>query len=78
MSIRLSGVPGGQTDHATASPSDPDSLISVSGVPLGFAKSSSDSVKHVVPSGPRSLKELVDMIATAKEVSAVLLIIKLL
>jgi hypothetical protein len=59
--IRLSSVPGGQVD--TASPSDQEMLLS---------KGPSDPTKKravVSSTGPRSLKELTDMMTTAKEVS---------
>jgi hypothetical protein len=70
--IRLSGVPGGQIDPTTASSSDPGSLVSTTaGTSLGLASSTSEPLKHAVSSAPRSLKELVDMMTTAKEVSVI-------
>ncbi|KAL3918200.1 MAG: hypothetical protein SGILL_004350 [Bacillariaceae sp.] len=57
--IRLSNVPGGQVD--TSSTSDPKMLMSKS-------STDGDEKARVSPSfGPHSLKELTDMVATAKE-----------
>ena len=63
--IRLSSIPGGQVD--VASSSDPQTLIT-------DTKNSTEPGKRneIVSSnsGPRTLKELVDMVSAAKEVSS--------
>ncbi|KAL3908755.1 MAG: hypothetical protein SGILL_008364, partial [Bacillariaceae sp.] len=56
--IRLSNVPGGQID--TASASDPKMLVSET-------SQQDDQAQTPQSLGPRSLKELTDMMATAKE-----------
>ncbi len=62
--IRLSSIPGGQVD--VASSSDPQALVTDPKVQAdsGFEDQVASS------SGPRTLKELVDMVAAAKEVRA--------
>ncbi len=63
--IRLSSIPGGQVE--VASSSDPQALITDS-------KTETDTERQhqaTSSSGPRTLKDLVDMVSAAKEVSAI-------
>jgi hypothetical protein len=61
--IRLSSIPGGQVD--VASSSNPQTLITDTKISIDSGK----RYQMASSSGPRTLKELVDMVSAAKEVS---------